>query len=649
MALIKKTTRNETLTNHSSNGANTPSASSGTRSVARGDADVQRRRARTLAKQQQVAERIAAATTQLVSGITESSSAAEELKKAMETIAAGAEQASAAAQESNNAMTRISNALISAKESAESSRSKTESLQALIENVGSQVASSITSINLSAERQANSVKMVSQLEEQASNIGSIVKTVARIADQTNLLALNAAIEAARAGQHGRGFAVVADEVRTLAEISEKSARDIQDLVAQIQKEVQGIAAGITNAAQVAKDEAEKGQVVTKQLLLMRNDMQEILKGAEQILVGAVQAERASREAQKGAEVIAAASEEQSSACQEALRMVDEQTLALSQSEQTSQELAELAEDLKNSSDVAKSAEDVAAAAEELSSAVQEINRSSSQIMTALEQISKGAQQQNAATTESVAAIEQIERSATIATERGGVAVDKGRTMREGLKENQKNVQALVEGVNNSMQGNRRSREQINGLEQISRRIDKIVDTITTVSIQTNMLAVNGAIEAARAGEFGKGFMVVSTDIRNLARDSADNADRIKDMVKSIQDQISAVRHDLEEIAATTMAEVEKNKQISDNLFMVETDMQFVTEGNTNILSNSEEMMNAIVEAKKGIEQIATAATQAESSAGQAAAAAKQQSQGTEELAAAIEEIASLADELQSSN
>ena len=44
------------------------------------------------------------------------------------------------------------------------------------------------------------------------------------------------------------------------------------------------------------------------------------------------------------------------------------------------------------------------------------------------------------------------------------------------------------------------------LEQVSRRIDKIVDAITTVSIQTNMLAVNGSIEAARAGEFGKGFM-----------------------------------------------------------------------------------------------------------------------------------------------
>ncbi|WP_425463823.1 methyl-accepting chemotaxis protein [Neomoorella humiferrea] len=58
-------------------------------------------------------------------------------------------------------------------------------------------------------------------------------------------------------------------------------------------------------------------------------------------------------------------------------------------------------------------------------------------------------------------------------------------------------------------------------------IDKIVDTIASVSIQTNMLAVSGAIEAARAGEYGKGFAVVASDIRNLAQESARNAEQIK--------------------------------------------------------------------------------------------------------------------------
>jgi hypothetical protein len=66
-----------------------------------------------------------------------------------------------------------------------------------------------------------------------------------------------------------------------------------------------------------------------------------------------------------------------------------------------------------------------------------------------------------------------------------------------------------------------------------------VDAITTVSIQTNMLAVKGSVEAARAGEFGKGFAVVSTDIRNLARDSAENAERIKDTVREVQAESKA--------------------------------------------------------------------------------------------------------------
>jgi len=173
----------------------------------------------------------------------------------------------------------------------------------LLGTVNTQITASITTIARSAERQVASVGMVAELDKQAANIGDIVNAVARIADQTNLLALNAAIEAARAGQHGKGFAVVADEVRTLAETSEKSARDIQALVGQIQADVKVIADGINTGAEAARAEAEKGRAVTEQLDRVRTEMAEILKGSQDILAAARESDSAAQEAQKGAEAI----------------------------------------------------------------------------------------------------------------------------------------------------------------------------------------------------------------------------------------------------------------------------------------------------------------------------------------------------------
>jgi methyl-accepting chemotaxis protein len=161
------------------------------------------------------------------------------------------------------------------------------------------------------------------------------------------------------------------------------------------------------------------------------------------------------------------------------------------------------------------------------------------------------------------------------------------------------------------------------------------------------LAVNGSIEAARAGDFGKGFVVVATDIRNLAHDSAENADRIKDLVKAVQDQIGVVGRDLDEIVGAANVEVEKAKASTANLILIETDILDVEKGANEILAASNEIAAAIGQIKKGIEQISAAAQEADKAATEAASAASQQAQGAEELAAAIEEIASLADELQS--
>lgn len=83
-----------------------------------------------------------------------------------------------------------------------------------------------------------SATMIKNLEVRSNEIGQISEMITHIANQTNLLSLNASIEAARAGEHGKGFKVVADEVKKLAEQSEESARQIFDIIHEIQQDTE---------------------------------------------------------------------------------------------------------------------------------------------------------------------------------------------------------------------------------------------------------------------------------------------------------------------------------------------------------------------------------------------------------------------------
>jgi len=91
-----------------------------------------------------------------------------------------------------------------------------------------------SSVDQLAHQIDQAASTIQQLNSQTSDIGSVLDVIRGVAEQTNLLALNAAIEAARAGEQGRGFAVVADEVRTLAQRTQQSTEEIDQMIGSLQ-------------------------------------------------------------------------------------------------------------------------------------------------------------------------------------------------------------------------------------------------------------------------------------------------------------------------------------------------------------------------------------------------------------------------------
>jgi methyl-accepting chemotaxis protein len=601
---------------------------------------------RSRARQEKAAERIGAATEQLAAGISEAAAASEELGRSLEQIAQATEVASSAAQQSQSTVVGLTPIFAQAKDRATVSRQKTGELQTSLNEVARQIGELAGAVQDNAGRQLRSVSLIEQLEGLATQVAEITETVGDVADQTNLLALNAAIEAARAGEHGRGFSIVADEVRAFATAAEKNAKDIKTVATAITSHVLEVAGRIKTAATLAANEAGRANEIIAELSRAREDMKSIAQGADTVYEFVGQSDTAAREVQKSSETIAAAAEEQSAAAEQARKAVDQQTTSLEQSQLTAQSLAQLAEALRTEAGVELSAEQVASSAEELSATVQELSGAATEILAAVDQISRGSELQAGAAQESVAALTQIEKGATAVSSAAAQSVEKGTALATLLKANQQAVAKIIEGVLSASEETESVTESMTSLEASGRQIEKTAEAIGLVAVQINMLAVSGSIEAARAGEFGRGFVVVATDIRKLAQETADNADRAKDLIRQIRDQIGGVRRDLEQIAALSRGEARRNQSIIDKLSTVEEDMTVIRSGFADISKGAESSGVAVREVLKGAQDISRGAEETNAASTQAASAAKEQAKGAEELAAAIEEIASLADELQ---
>jgi len=172
--------------------------------------------------------------------------------------------------------------------------------------------------------------------------------------------------------------------------------------------------------------------------------------------------------------------------------------------------------------------------------------------------------------------------------------------------------------------------QVDELGLSAKEIFTVVETITDISSQVNLLALNATIEAARAGEAGKGFAVVANEIKDLAGQTADASNAIKEKVTGIQTstdgtvaEISSITNvvtQINEIVSTISAAVEEQSvttsEIAENVSQASVGISEVNENIAQGASASQEVTRDVTEVTDAAGQIANSSDQVRGKAGE---------------------------------
>ncbi|MCS3839830.1 methyl-accepting chemotaxis protein [Pseudomonas sp. JAI111] len=260
-------------------------------------------------------------------GVTQIASAAEELSAVTEQTSAGVNSQKVETDQVATAMNEMTATVQEVARNAEEASEAAVAADQQAREGDKVVGEAIAQIERLALEVGNSTAAMSDLKRESDKIGSVLDVIKSVAQQTNLLALNAAIEAARAGEAGRGFAVVADEVRSLAQRTQKSTEEIEELIVGLQTGTQQVATIMDNSRSLTDSSVELTrragsslESITRTVSAIQSMNQQIAAAAEQQTAVAEEINRSVLNVRDVSEQTSAASEETAASSVELARL-----------------------------------------------------------------------------------------------------------------------------------------------------------------------------------------------------------------------------------------------------------------------------------------------------------------------------------------
>lgn len=239
-----------------------------------------------------------------------------------------------------------------------------------------------------------------------------------------------------------------------------------------------------------------------------------------------------------------------------------------------------------------------------------LNSAIEEISSTTEEMSAGMEETNASTEEILSVAHQVDQvSSTISKKSEEAAVNA-----EEIRQRALAVQHMADKSNKEANQiyadtNARLRAAVEDAESVD-EVNVLAESILEIAEETNLLALNAAIEAARAGESGKGFAVVAEEIRKLAEDSRQSANRIQNVTVKIIEAVKNLSQSSSEILDFLDKQVIKDYQaLVDVSFQYNSDSEYVL-NMANDLSHStltmsdlvQSIVNAITEISKATEE-----------------------------------------------